>query len=352
MPVMRRRPLVVGEDPLLHVERHRFASHIRMSHTSRHLHHDAVEHDLVPLRSAAARRRTPGTAGQRPRHASARNSGTPSALRRSRRPSAPCRRSCARGTCATQCPAARRRRPTARRCATCTPWTLRALRAPPPARRRCRKAPGRWSTHAWGTGRGPGVVTADCGTGTGKTAVRFSKNARSPSRNSSLFGAADQVLQLLIEVIVEPIDARGLVDQRLGDGECAGRPGGELAGERDHLACRSRPVRDTRVDQAQIDAPRRGRAAGLSSISSIARRRPISRGSRNVELSAPVSPVLPYAHSKVARGDANTRSQDIASPKPPAAAMPSTAAMNGLGARRISEIVLCRYSRICLKRSP
>ncbi len=39
-------------------------------------------------------------------------------------------------------------------------------------------------------------------------------------------------------------------------------------------------------------------------------------------------------------------------PKPPAAAMPSTAAMNGLGARRISEIVECRYSRICLKTSP
>ena len=29
--------------------------------------------------------------------------------------------------------------------------------------------------------------------------------------------------------------------------------------------------------------------------------------------------------------------------------MPSTAAMNGFGARRISEIVLWMYSRICLK---
>ena len=47
-----------------------------------------------------------------------------------------------------------------------------------------------------------------------------------------------------------------------------------------------------------------------------------------------------------------TRSQHIARPNPPAAAMPSTAAMNGFGARRISAIVLCRYSRICLKRSP
>ena len=42
----------------------------------------------------------------------------------------------------------------------------------------------------------------------------------------------------------------------------------------------------------------------------------------------------------------------MARPKPPAAAMPSTAAMNGFGARRISEIVLWRYSRICLKTSP
>ena len=72
----------------------------------------------------------------------------------------------------------------------------------------------------------------------------------------------------------------------------------------------------------------------------------------NVELSAPVSPVLQYAHSNTARSDAKTRSQHIARPNPPAAATPSTAAMNGLGARRISEIVLCRYSRICLKRSP
>ena len=72
----------------------------------------------------------------------------------------------------------------------------------------------------------------------------------------------------------------------------------------------------------------------------------------NVELSAPVNAVFEYAHSKTARSDAYTRSQHIASPNPPAAAMPSTAAMNGLGARRISAIVLWRYSRICLKRSP
>jgi hypothetical protein len=42
----------------------------------------------------------------------------------------------------------------------------------------------------------------------------------------------------------------------------------------------------------------------------------------------------------------------MAIPKPPAAATPSTAAMNGLGARLISEMVLWRYSRICLKISP
>ncbi len=43
---------------------------------------------------------------------------------------------------------------------------------------------------------------------------------------------------------------------------------------------------------------------GLTSTSSIAFRRPTSRGRKNVELSAPVSPVLPYAHSKAARGEA------------------------------------------------
>ena len=84
----------------------------------------------------------------------------------------------------------------------------------------------------------------------------------------------------------------------------------------------------------------------------MARRRPSRRGRKNVELSAPVRPVLPYAHSKLARSEAKTRSQAIAMPKPPAAAMPSTAAMKGLGARLISEIVLWMYSRICLKISP
>ena len=71
-----------------------------------------------------------------------------------------------------------------------------------------------------------------------------------------------------------------------------------------------------------------------------------------VVLSAPVRPVLEYAHSKAARSEATTRSQDMASPKPPAAAMPSTDAMNGFGARRISEMVLWMYSRICLKTAP
>ena len=42
----------------------------------------------------------------------------------------------------------------------------------------------------------------------------------------------------------------------------------------------------------------------------------------------------------------------MARPRPPAAAMPSTAAMNGFGARRISEMVLWMYSRICLKTAP
>ena len=42
----------------------------------------------------------------------------------------------------------------------------------------------------------------------------------------------------------------------------------------------------------------------------------------------------------------------MAMPNPPAAAMPSTAATKGLGARLISEIVEWMYSRICLKISP
>src|ERR671933_40193 len=52
------------------------------------------------------------------------------------------------------------------------------------------------------------------------------------------------------------------------------------------------------------------------------------------------------------RGEATTRSHDIAIPNPPAAATPSTAATNGFGARRISEIALWMYSRICLNVSP
>ncbi len=71
-----------------------------------------------------------------------------------------------------------------------------------------------------------------------------------------------------------------------------------------------------------------------------------------VVLSAPVRPVFEYAHSNVARSDATTRSQAIAIPSPPAAATPSTAAMNGFDARRTSEIALWMYSRICLKTSP
>ena len=72
----------------------------------------------------------------------------------------------------------------------------------------------------------------------------------------------------------------------------------------------------------------------------------------NVALSAPVSAVREYAHSNVARSEAMTRSHAMAMPSPPAAAMPSTAAMNGLGARRISEMALWMYSSICLNTSP
>ena len=38
--------------------------------------------------------------------------------------------------------------------------------------------------------------------------------------------------------------------------------------------------------------------------------------------------------------------------EPMTPAMPSTAAMKGFRARRISEIVLCRYPRICVKIAP
>src|SRR3569623_1547678 len=89
-----------------------------------------------------------------------------------------------------------------------------------------------------------------------------------------------------------------------------------------------------------------------SSTSSIALRNPTRRGSRNVVLSAPVNPVLLYAHSNVARSVATTRSHAIAMPSPPAAVGPSTAASHGFGARRISEIVEWMYSRICLKILP
>ena len=42
----------------------------------------------------------------------------------------------------------------------------------------------------------------------------------------------------------------------------------------------------------------------------------------------------------------------MAIPKPPAAATPSTDARKGFGARRISAMALCRYSRICWKAAP
>ena len=44
---------------------------------------------------------------------------------------------------------------------------------------------------------------------------------------------------------------------------------------------------------------------------------------REVALSPPERPVLPYAHSKDASSDARTRSQQSAMPSPPAAATPS-----------------------------
>ena len=96
----------------------------------------------------------------------------------------------------------------------------------------------------------------------------------------------------------------------------------------------------------------RAESLGFSSTSSIALRSPTSRGRKNVELSAPVRLVLWYAHSNDARSDATTRSQAIAMPNPPAAAMPSTAAIKGLGARRTSEMALWMYSSTCLKLSP
>ena len=99
-------------------------------------------------------------------------------------------------------------------------------------------------------------------------------------------------------------------------------------------------------------AASRAGSRGLSSTSSIALWKPTSRGRKNVELSAPVSPVFRYAHSNHARSDAITRSHASARPRPPAAAGPSTTANHGLGERRISEIVEWMYSRICLNTAP
>ena len=132
----------------------------------------------------------------------------------------------------------------------------------------------------------------------------------------------------------------------------SGRARGERLGH-----ARAPPRRTSRSGNTSLTRPSCERALassrGLSSTSSIARRKPTSRGSMNVELSAPVRPGLRVRPlERRALATRTTRSQHIARPNPPAAAMPSTAAMNGFGARRISEMVLCRYSRICLKRSP
>ena len=56
--VVRRGPLIVRQDPLLHLDVARgWYRHIRTNRTSRHLHHDLIEHDFVPCVPAAAGRR-------------------------------------------------------------------------------------------------------------------------------------------------------------------------------------------------------------------------------------------------------------------------------------------------------
>ena len=91
---------------------------------------------------------------------------------------------------------------------------------------------------------------------------------------------------------VEPIHPRRLVQQLLGDRErlrrtrrasCAASAATVVVEPLDGV---------DRGDQAVLERLRRASSRGLSSISSIARRRPTSRGSMNVELSAPVRPVF------------------------------------------------------------
>ena len=103
-------------------------------------------------------------------------------------------------------------------------------------------------------------------------------------------------------MVVEPVHARGLVDETLRDRSCLGRPLGEAPGDLEHFGIEATRWEDG-VDEA-VSSARAASSLGFSSTSSMARRNPSRRGRKNVELSAPVSPVLPYAHSKQARSEA------------------------------------------------
>ena len=66
LAVVRRRPIVAGENPLVHVHRHDARDRrIHRNRTSRHLHFDPIEHDFVARDERCRQCRSAGTAAGR-----------------------------------------------------------------------------------------------------------------------------------------------------------------------------------------------------------------------------------------------------------------------------------------------
>ena len=196
-----------------------------------------------PRRAAPARRRR-RSAGRSPRgDLAAAAPGNPSAPARARCRARRRRRSCARGTSRRRVAAAPARRRRARRCASDTRWTRVAPRAAP-------LRPRRASTSAW-------TIEYSCMLRPrSKNAAAASRRSLEPSANRAV-GDARQVLELLVEVEVEPVDAGGLVHQGLA--RCPAPPWDRPAScwrDRQHLGVEA-PRREDRGDEAELERPLR-----------------------------------------------------------------------------------------------
>ena len=88
------------------------------------------------------------------------------------------------------------------------------------------------------------------------------EEAREPLGEVAAVGDAGELLELAIEMMVEPVDARGLVDQALGDGEGRRRPGGQAARRCRRTSASKRVDGEHAVDEAELERLARRRGAG------------------------------------------------------------------------------------------